>query len=363
MLSAAIEQTYASDANGMSAPTAARPLFAAYSPSPLNDAAAPPFPGLEADEEDDTKAGRVDLDFERPQALWVPIARAEPPSDRPVRFIDGSIRSKTVGSIVVGMRRRPLIAAAVSAAALELDGRSLRRGSGARTAKVLAVHSNGMDAGDLREAFHALAGAGVKLLTSEVEAQGDFDTLRRTTRSIAMLAMEEAERDVMLADMGTPTLMDGLLERRLAAQRHDVPVAGLVKRQMATYLPAGLQELTYSLQPGERTPAFVLDTPQHVTLVNTYVRLSSQTGASPSYGIVRLTAPLEYVEREHRNDLPAYLSGLAGYLYRIRCRDQGYTRSGISVEPIVRCEDHLHAILPDLEALVPKLHRMFRAGA
>ena len=347
--------------------TVTRPLFAAYAPSPLNDASVPPFPGLEADEEDDTKAGRVDLDFERPQAAWAPIPPADPPDDRPVRFIDGSIKSKTVGSIVVGMRRRPLIAAAVTAAALEFDaglgGRSLKRGTGARKAKVLALHSNRIEEADPRASIHPLGEIGVKLLTSEVEAQGDFDTLRRTTRSIAMLAMEEAERDVMLAEMGKPTLMDGLLERRLAAQRHDVPVIGLVKRQMATYLPAGLQELTYTLQPGERTPAFVLDTPQHVTLVNTYVRLSSQTGASPSYGVVRVTVPLEYVEREHRDDMPAYLSGLAGYLYRIRCRDQGYTRSGISVDPIVRCEDHLHAILPNLDALIPKLHRMFRSAA
>ena len=43
------------------------------------------------------------------------------------------------------------------------------------------------------------------------------------------------------------------------------------------------------------------------------------------------------------------------------------TRGGISggtaggrLEPIVRVEDHLHAILPDLDAVIPRLHRMFR---
>ena len=320
----------------------------------------PPFPGHEADDQDDTTAGRVDLDYERPQASWSSIAPEDPPADAPVRFIDGSIKSKTVGCIVVGMRRRPLIAAAVSAAALEIDGRSTKRAAGTRTAKVLAVHSNGIDPGALQEAFHALRDIGVSLLTSEVEVQGDFDTLRRTTRSIAMLAMEEAERDVMLSDITKPTLMDGLLERRLAAQKLDVPVVGLVKRQMATYLPYGLQELIYTLKPGERTPAFILDTPQHVTLVNTYVRLSSQAGASPTYGVVRLTVPLAYVDREHAHDPTSYLSGLAGHIYALRHRDLAYARSGISVEPIVRCEDHLHAILPDLDVLIPKLHRMFR---
>ena len=181
------------------------------------------------------------------------------------------------------------------------------------------------------------------------------------TRSLAMEAMEEAERAVMLADFAKPTLMDGLLERRLAtAPTHNVPIVGLVKRQMTTYLPAGLQEMVYALKPGERTPAFVLRTVQHVDLVNTYVRLSSEAGISPSYGIVRVTAPLAYVESAHAHDMPQYLSGLAAYLYRLRHRDLAYSRAGISVDPIVRVEDHLHAILPNLDALIPRLHRMFR---
>ena len=178
-----------------------------------------------------------------------------------------------------------------------------------------------------------------------------------------MLAMEEAERDVMLTGAPAPTLMDGLLERRLATQKLDWPVIGLVKRQMTSYLPAALQEIVYSLRPGERTPAFVMDTLQHVELVNFYMRLSSEKGASPSYGIVRVTVPSAYALTAHRADLREYLSGLAGYLFALRMRDQGYSRSGISVEPIVRCEDHLHAILPNLDALIPKLHRMFRTAA
>jgi hypothetical protein len=163
----------------------------------------------------------------------------------------------------------------------------------------------------------------------------------------------------MLAGIDRPTLVDGLLERRLAAQRHDVPVVGLVKRQIASYLPSGLQEIVYNLKPGERTPAFVLRTVQHVEIVNTYVRLSSESGASPSYGIVRVTAPLAYVQAAHAKDLAQYLSGLAGYLYGLRHRDLAYSRAGISIEPIVRCEDHLKAIRPDLDVMLRKVHRLF----
>ena len=80
--------------------------------------------------------------------------------------------------------------------------------------------------------------------------------------------------------------------------------------------------------------------------------------------MVRVTAPLAYVEHGIRaRRQSAYLSGLAGYLYRMRHRDLAYARAGISVEPIVRVEDHLHAILPDVDALIPKLHRMFRRAA
>lgn len=347
----------------MPATDAVRALFAEYEPAPLNDVAVPPFPGRESDEEDDTEQSGIELEWERPKQDWAPIPPGEPTPDVPVRFIDGSIASKTVGSIVVGFRRRPLIAAAISAAALVMDGRTLRRGAGAHTRKVLCLYSDGIARERLLEAAHALRAIGVELLDRPTESvPPDFDAMRRGARQLAMQAMEEAERAVLLADLRMPTLMDGLLERRLATvPSHDVPVVGLVKRQMASYLPSGLQELTYALKPGERTPAFVLRTVQHVDLVNTYVRLSAQTGASPSYGVVRVTAPLAYVESRYPGEAAwAYLSGLAGYLYRMRHRDLAYARAGISVEPIVRVEDHLHAILPSLDALIPKLHRYLR---
>lgn len=342
----------------------ARPLFAAYAPTALNDSAVPPFAAREADEDEEPAASGAELDYERPSQDWSPIAPGEPTADVPVRFVDGSVSSKTVGSLLVEFRRRPIIVAAISAAALEIDGRGVKRGAGTRTRKVLCVYSDGIERDEIARAFHALREIDVDLLERPLGAVvPDFDSMRRATRSLAMEAMEEAERGVMLADFSKPTLMDGLLERRLAtAPTHNAPVVGLVKRQMTTYLPAGLQEMVYALKPGERTPAFVLRTVQHVDLVNTYVRLSSEAGTSPSYGIVRLTAPLAYVESAHAADMPAYLSGLAAYLYRLRHRDLAYSRSGISVEPIVRVEDHLHAILPNLDALIPRLHRMFRAG-
>ena len=93
-----------------------RRLFAAYSPTALNDATVPPFPGREADDEDDTPSDGVELEYECAQRDWSPIAPGPPTADVPVRFVDGSIKSKTVGSLLVGFRRRPIIGAVVSAA-------------------------------------------------------------------------------------------------------------------------------------------------------------------------------------------------------------------------------------------------------
>lgn len=338
-------------------------IFAEYDPAPLNDASVPPFPGREADDHDDTPSDGVELEFERATPDWAPIAPGTPTPDVPVRFVDGSINSRTVGSLLVDFRRRPIIAGVVAAASLEMHGRTLSRGAGTETRKLLCIYSNGIGPEAVRAAFHALRASGVELRERPLaSAAADFDALRRGTRSLAMEAMEEAERAVMLADFDKPTLMDGLLERRLAtAPTHNVPVIGLVKRQMATYLPSGLQEMVYALKPGHRTPAFVLRTVQHVDLVNFYLRLSAEAGVSPSYGVVRVTAPLAYVQSHYPGDAAAaYLSGLAAYLYRLRHRDLAYSRAGISVEPIVRVEDHLHAILPDVDTMIPRLHRMFR---
>jgi hypothetical protein len=329
----------------------------------LNDAAVPAFPTNDQDDEEETVAsGRIDLDYELPASEWRPIPPGEPFGPVPQRFIDGSIQSRTVASLLVDYRQRPVIAAVASAASLRLEGRRLTREPGGRILKALAVNSNGISAEELEEARSILSEQDVELIVSEAEEPSNFDAMRRSARQRAMTAMEDLERDVMLAQPDVPTLMDGLLERRLARQREDVPVFGLVKRQISSYLPSGLQEMVYRLKTGERSPIFVLDTVQHVSIANTYLRLSSPPGASPTYGIVRVTAPLAYLhsnpELATADARGAFFSGLVAFLSSIRQRDFAYARAGISVEPIVRLEDHLHAIQPDIEVLVQKIHRL-----
>lgn len=336
------------------------PLFGPHTVTALNDEAAPPLPSLDASE--GATAQGMDVGYERAPAAWTPIAATEPAGEMPRRFLDGTIVSRLAGSLNVGGRLRPLVAATYAAVALRLDQRLLTRGSHTVVRSAVAVYNDDIEPAVLLHARETLQACGVELLERAMDSgPRHFDALRLSTRNRAMDAMEFAERDVLLADRETPTLIDGLLERRLVGvPDRRIPVTGLVKQQVAIYLPESLQEMLYTLQPGQRTPAFVM-TIDNVPLVNLYLRLANAVGGSPSGGVVRVTTPYEYLESMPSAARWAHLSALAGYLYRLRCRDVAYERAAISIEPVVRVEEHLRAIRPDIDRLVRRLHGLMHA--
>jgi hypothetical protein len=343
----------------------ARSLFGPHTVAALNDEATAPASIFDLGDRESTGGeSRIETGYERPRNRWAPIDPVENATVEhlPVRFIDGSIVSRLAGSLTVDGQHRPLIVATIAAAALELRGRMLTRVPGAITRTVLAVYQDGIDPADLERATRGLKAQGVTLLLRAMESgPRDFDTLRESTRNRAMDEMEACERDVLLQHPTSPTLVDGLLERRLVGvPDRALPVVGLVKQHAATYLPLDLQEMLYQLRPGQRSPAFVMEI-DNVPLVNVYLRLSSLPGVSPSSGVVRVTTPLAFLEQAYPGDERGrYLSSLAGYLHRLRHRDEGYARAGISIEPIVRVEEHLKAIRPDIDTVVYRLHRLFR---
>lgn len=349
----------------MTTATLVRPLFGPHHLTALDDDAAPPNTILDMSDEESSGAGsRVELDYEMPRHRWTPIDSGGESALLPVRFIDGTIVSRLVGSLTVDGRQRPLIASSIAAAALELRGRTLSRAQGAISRTVLSVYRDGIDAADLECAGVALREHGVTLLLRDMDSgPRDFDTLRMSTRNRAMDEMEACEREILLQDPTVPALVDGLLERRLVrVPNKAIPVAGLVKRHAATYLPGDLQEMLYRMQPGQRSPAFLMEI-DNVALVSMYLRLASPPGASPSYGVVRVTTPLAYLEEWHPEAARwGHLSALAAYLYRLRHRDEGYDRAAISIEPIVRAEEHLKAIRPSIDVAVQRLRRLFRSS-
>ena len=335
-----------------------------YGVRPVDDAPFAPLPladqALDADEEA-LKAKMSQLSYEVAAGEWRPIISGGEPVEAPRRFIDGSIFSRTVAVFTVEGMRRPCILACVGALALELDGRNLRRTpESMRVETVVCLLSNGMPDEHLRALGEALSQMGVELVASETaEVSADFEVLRHRCWDLAKGRMEEAERAVLLDRPDVPALVDGLLERRLiTVESQEMPAIGMVKRPGKQYLPASHLNLVYGLRPAERTPAFLLET-KHAAVVSWYLRLSDAAMASPSYGIVRLSAPREYLERRfpRAEERSQQISAVSRFLYDLRHRQGSYARAGISLEPIVRVEDELHAVLPQISQQVARFHR------
>ncbi len=341
-----------------------RSLARTYHVRPMDDAPFSPLPlADQALDEDEAalKARLRQLSYEVPAGEWRPLICGGEPSEPPQRFIDGSVFSRTVAAFTVDGRRRPAVLACVGALALHLEGRQLVRPPDAlRLETVLCLLTNGIPPDDLRALSDGLAALGIGLVASETaEPTADFEVLRRRCWDLAKQRMEDAERAVLLDSPAVPALVDGLLERRLVTvASQEMPVIGMVKRQMRRYLPESHLNLLYELRPGERTPAFLLET-EHATIVSWYLRLSASDTLSPGYGIVRLTAPQEYLERifPRPAERSAEMSALSRWLRELRHREASYPRAGISLEPIVRVEDELHALLPAVAQEAARLHR------
>jgi hypothetical protein len=314
-----------------------------------------------SEDEDDPKARARQLSYEMPASEWQSIPCQGEPIYPPYRFIDGSLFSRTVAMFSVRGRRHPAVLACVGALALQLEGRRLVRSSNSlRVETVLSLLNNGMKDSDLSLLANGLNTLNIRLVTSETaEITADIEVLRKRCWDLAKQQMEEAERTLLLAQPKVPTLVDGLLERRLTTvESHGIPAIGMVKRQMRQYLPPAHVGFLYNLQPCERTPAFIVETKQ-ASIVSWYMRLSGGETHSPSYGIVRLAATQDHLERRfpQRTERWAEISAISRWLYTLRHREGSYPRVGISLEPIVRVEDELHALLPNIDQQVVRVHR------
>jgi hypothetical protein len=209
-------------------------LAAKYRVRAVNDVPFTPLPLADqlADEDEAAlKARTRQLSYEMPLSQWRGIPCQGEPAHPPRRFIDGSIFSRTVAVFTVDGRRRPAILASVGALALHLNGRRLERHPGSlRLETILCLISNGIPAEDVRTLAEGVEETGLRLVTSETtELTADFEVLRRRTWDLAKQRMENAERGVLLDDHEVPSVVDGLLERRLVTvTSQEMPVFGVV---------------------------------------------------------------------------------------------------------------------------------------
>lgn len=340
-----------------------RRLAARYGVQAVDDVPFGAQPLDRDDVEEETTEKLENLGWERGAEAWHPIATGGTPSQPPRRFIDGSVSGRTVAVFNVGGGLRPALLAVIGAMAMELNGRELRRcGDTVRMENLFCIFANQFARPDLDALQTGVGQLGINLVSPTTsDPSAAFEVLRRRTWDIARRCMEDAERDVLLRSPTTPCLLDGLLERRVTTVASQaIPAYGMVKRQLNPLLPQRLAHLVHQLAPGERTPAFVVDT-EHVSLVTWYFRLSDPGRAAPTAGIVRLTATRSYLETTFADGAARSheISAVSAWLRELRCRQSSYKRAAVSLEPIVRLEDQLHALLPSLSQLTARVHRAF----
>jgi hypothetical protein len=308
----------------------------------------------------------ADLDFELSRDEWRPVDVDDelPHSDEaPRRFVDGS----NVHEAIAWLRDPagypvPVVMAELGGICVCAGGRELSR----EFAVVERAISLAVDAFPWHEveAFAtAIAGEGLRLLPARPAKDDDgrpapaydFERQREQARVAVLHEMASLEEVAWGHAPELPTVIDGGLGKFQACglDRHDV--VGVIKQQRADYLhPLGWRTL-YELEPGQRTPAFVVPS-KHLPVVSWYLKLAGMDGELPNWGIVRVEIPKDRFAV--RGDDFAYLNRLSRGLIQMRCRAASYARGPVSLEPIVRAEDSLKSLFASIAPLARHFYRL-----
>ena len=235
------------------------------------------------------------LDYEKPADQWTAVTPAIPLGwsprtwiDRPRLFIDG----KDVGETVIVLRApggHPIavrLSQVGSIVTEVVDGMCYRRFG--MVEKVVAMVVHPFPWYEIESFAVSLQEQGLRLLPahwpSDDKNRYDFEIMRKAAQNRSNDEMTVLEEHAVRQAGDVPMVVDGRLEPRSGGFEGELrPVIGVIKTHRENYLhPLGLQ-LLYQLQPGQRTPAFVI--PGKLDVVSWFLRFA---GGMPNYGYVRV---------------------------------------------------------------------------
>ena len=354
----------------------------------MSEYQAPPFmsadviPIMSDDSSDDAhelaphaerKAPDVTLDYESELAHWktrrVSDCGSWPELDnwalRPRRFVDG----KDVGRTVAWLQSEdgfpiPLRLSIVGAIALNnCNGRLQRQWHSVQ--RVLTMVTDAFPLDETAAFADALSGGRDNIRLHSVSSPKDglsFDWERTSgrTRSESRKQMNELEKQAMRFETDVPTLVDGPLTTHTGGFDPQLsPVVGLVKSHHVEYFAGDNRcwNTLYSLEPGERTPGFLIKSKAaSYDVVSWYLRLCGGDGEMPNWGIVRVEVAQPFFDAHcNWSDADKWSRLICQY----RCTDQTYGRAPVSIHPIVRAEQSLSETFSPLDSLV---HRFYRTS-
>lgn len=297
---------------------------------------------------------------------WEPIniESSQVPKDwpfRPKRFVDGKDNGRTIAWLQ-GRHGYPVPVrlSQVGAVAMRNDGGQLRR-EFAIVDQVVSLAADLFPWDEVEDFARALKGAGLRLLICQPSAQGwsyDFERMRISTQNRSMDEMTRFERHALAQDNRIPTIIDGLLGTRASAFDHEEsPVVGLIKTLRNIQLHEHGWQVLYSLQPGQRTPAFRMQT-KRLSVVSWYLRIDGANGELPNYGIVRLEIPAPFFEDKLGGQAWDHINHLSQLVSDYRCKDSSYKRASVSIYPIQRAEESLGSLFSNADSLINHFYRL-----
>lgn len=334
----------------------------AYPEQPVMEA-----PGDSTTDDTDGEAeSSIDHGLEYDAAAWkaVDVCDAEVNlDDVPRRFVDGS----NIHEAVAWLRDPlgypvPVVLAELGGVCVRADGRELKR-EFAIVERAVSMTIDPFPWDEIEQFAGALFEQGLRLIAARPpdDEDGrpaitfDFQRMREQTRVSVLHETSCLEEVAWGNDREVPTIVDGRVGRfhRCGLERYDV--IGIIKQQCADYLhPAGWRVL-YELQPGQRTPVFVLPS-KHLEVVSWYLKLDGADGELPNWGIVRVEIPRTRFAA--RGDDFGYVDCLSRCILEMRCRRSSYARGPVSLEPIVRAEETLKSLFSAIPTLATHFYRL-----
>jgi hypothetical protein len=321
------------------------------------------LPGEDGETADEATSP-VQLDLETPLDDWAPVpVEGEPDADvLPRRFVDGCHAGETVAWVQdADGHPIPVRLAEIGGVCMRAEGRRLRR-EFARVERVVAMTVEPFPRPEVEAFAAALSARGLRLLPTpppllDGKKRGlcyDFERMREQTRARTQYEMEALEELALCQDPATPSLVDGRLGRFQRAGLGSFSVIGVVKQQRESYLHPRGHQVLFVLEPGQRTPAFRISS-KHLPVVSWYLKLHGARGAQPSWGVVRVELGEEHFARVGLDF--RYLDRVSSCLLHLRCRQRSYARAPVSLEPIVRAEESLKALLSPPGPLAQRFFR------
>ncbi len=297
---------------------------------------------------------------------------------RPVQFVDG----KDVGQTVACLRGLsgylvPVRLAQIGGVLMRVNGDGELRREFVQMERVVAMDTSPFPWEEVEIFARALGERGFRLLPAkklDEELSFDFEQMRRAAIRRTAQEMSVLEEFAVAQNNQTPTIVDGNLKSHEGGfDTTESPVFGLVKTYRKTHLHRLGQQVLYALGTGERTPAFSFEydvsgrgaaqRKSRLPILAWYVRICTGEGSSPNLGLVRVEISQSWFAAQGFGSSATnpkgvdFINQLSRTIFEYRCRKAGYSRKEISLQPIVRAEESLGALLAPRNSLQNNFYR------